>query len=122
MVGKLIFRRPCDPVDADWQRVSAVGLYGYIETGLMQLFYQCIIDLQRWLATCENDKAARAPLTDGLDNLVGRHRLIVAEVSVAERTTQVATAEAYKDRGTSGVSALTLKGIEYFVDSIHHSR
>ena len=48
------------------------------------------------------------------------HLPVVRKIGVAERTSQVATAEAHKDRRRTCMIAFALQRIEYLVDTIHH--
>lgn len=53
-------------------------------------------------------------------DLFGTHLRIIRKIGVAERASQVATAEAHKHRRHTRVVPLSLQGIEYLVDTIHN--
>ena len=53
-------------------------------------------------------------------DLFGTHLRIIRKIGVAERTSQVAAAEAHKDGRRTRMVAFALQGIEYLVDTIHN--
>ena len=108
MVIEPILGRPCHPVYAVWQGMGAIGLDGHIEACTMQLFHKRIIHLQRRLTARQHHKTTFAPGTYGIHDVGYSHWLIGGEVSITERASQVAAAEAHEDCGAACVAAFAL--------------
>ena len=117
-----ILGRDGEPIEVDRWHMSAVALHGHCVALLMEAINKSLVNLQGGLATSENNEGqgagGKGGGSDSLNDFISCHLLIGGEVCVTERTAQVAPTEPHEDGGSAGVEALTLEGIEDFVDSV----
>ena len=111
------FRGACGPVDACGDGMCAVGFHGYFVPVGMQLVNEGLVCLQRRLASGENHEARREVL-DAFDDVVIGQLFVSGEVGVAERTSEIASREAYEDGGASCVVTFALQRVEDVVNSL----
>lgn len=116
-----LFGRARNPVNARRERVCAVGLYAKAFACGAEGCDKRVVHLQGGFATRQNNPYARVcgETLYLCHNVGSTHLGVGAEIGIAKRTAQVATAETHKNRRLPRVVAFALKAEKDFVDFVH---